>query len=145
MTRVALVCSRFNELIVERLEAGARATLVRGGLDPSDVETHWVAGALEIPQVANAAAASGRFDAVVGLGAVIRGETYHFEVVANQSASGLASIALDTGVVVTNGILTVDTLEQALDRVGGKMGNKGSEAAVVALDTLRVVAELGQD
>lgn len=139
MTSVALICSRFNDLIVDRLEHGARSALTRAGLDPTDIETFWVAGALEIPQVANAAATSGRFEAVVGLGTIIRGETYHFEIVANQSASGLSDVALRTGVVVTNGILTVDSLEQALDRAGGKMGNKGAEAAEVALDTLRVI------
>ncbi len=140
--RVALICGRFNDLIVDRLEHGARDALVRAGLDDASIETMWVPGAWEIPQTAKAAATSGRFDAVVGLGAVIRGETYHFEIVAGQSAAGLAAVALETGVVVTNGIITVENMEQALDRAGGKSGNKGAEAASAALDTLAVVAKL---
>ncbi len=140
--RVALICSRFNDLIVDRLEHGARDVLMRSGLDADDIESIWVPGAWEIPQVANAAARSGRFDAVVGLGAVIRGATYHFEIVASQSAAGLGSVALETGVVVTNGVITVENMEQALDRAGGKSGNKGADAAAAALDTLAVVAAL---
>lgn len=139
---VALICSRFNDLIVDRLEHGARDVLVRAGLDDNNVDSIWVPGAWEIPQAAKAAALSGRFDAVIGLGAVIRGATYHFEIVASQSAAGLATVALDTGVVVTNGIITVENMEQALDRAGGKSGNKGAEAAAAALDTLAVVSYL---
>jgi 6,7-dimethyl-8-ribityllumazine synthase len=141
--RVALVCSRFNDLIVSRLEAGARDALVRHGVAEADITTVWVPGAWELPAVAKALAASGRVDAVVALGAVIRGATYHFEVVANHSASGLARVALDTGVVVTNAVLTVDTMEQAMDRAGGKAGNKGAEAAVAALETLSVLRQIG--
>ncbi len=140
--RVALICSRFNDLIVDRLEHGARDLLVRSGVGDDGIESIWVPGAWEIPQVAKAAALSGRFDAVVGLGAVIRGATYHFEIVAGQSAAGLASVAMDTAVVVTNGIITVDTMDQALDRAGGKSGNKGAEAATAALDTLAAVSTL---
>lgn len=132
--RVALVASRFNDLVVGRLEEGARTALERNGA--AAVDTVWVPGAWEIPQAAAALAASGRYDAIVGLGAVIRGATYHFEVIANQSAAGLARVAHDTGIVVTNGIITVDSLEQALDRAGGKAGNKGAEAATAAVETL---------
>jgi 6,7-dimethyl-8-ribityllumazine synthase len=141
--RVGLVCARFNDLIVSRLEAGARDALVRHGVDEADITTVWVPGAWELPTVAKALAASGRVDAVVALGAVIRGATYHFEVVANNSAAGLARVALDTGVVVTNAVLTVDTMEQALDRAGGKAGNKGAEAAVAALETLSLLHHIG--
>lgn len=141
--RVGLVCARFNDLIVSRLEAGARDALVRHGVAEVDITTVWVPGAWELPTVAKALAASGRVDAVVALGAVIRGATYHFEVVANNSASGLARVALDTGVVVTNAVLTVDTMEQALDRAGGKAGNKGAEAAVAALETLSLLHQIG--
>lgn len=141
--RFALVCSRFNDLIVARLEAGARDALVRHGVADDDIDTIWVPGAWEIPIAAKVAAESSRFDAVVGLGAVMRGATYHFEVISNQSAAGLARLALDAGVVVTNGIITVDTMEQALERAGSKAGNKGAEAAVAALETADVLARLG--
>lgn len=137
--RVALVCSRFNDLIVERLEAGARDALVRHGVADAAIDTVWVPGAWEIPLAAKALATSGRYDAVAGLGAVIRGATHHFEVVANQSAAGLARVALDTGVVVTNGIITVDSIEQALERAGSKAGNKGADAALAALETVAVL------
>lgn len=138
--RVALVCSRFNDLIVDRLRHGAHDALVRHGVDDEAIDTVWVPGALEIPMAASTLAGTGRYDAVVGLGAVMRGATYHFEVVANQSAAGLSRVALDTGVVVTNGILTVDTMDQALERAGSKAGNKGAEAALAALETLDAVA-----
>lgn len=141
--RVALICSRFNDLIVDRLEHGARDVLVRAGVEDANIESVWVPGAWEIPQVAKAAALGGRFDAIVGLGAVIRGVTYHFEIVASQSAAGLGSVALDTTTVVTNGIITVENMEQALDRAGGKSGNKGAEAAAAALDTLRAKLQVG--
>jgi 6,7-dimethyl-8-ribityllumazine synthase len=137
--RVALVCSRFNDLVVERLESGARDVLVRHGVADDAIDTMWVPGAWEIPMAAKAMAGTGRYDAVVGLGAVIRGATYHFEVVANQSAAGLARVALDTGVVVSNGIITVDSIEQALERAGSKAGNKGVDAAMAALETVAVV------
>ncbi|HAP77880.1 MAG TPA: 6,7-dimethyl-8-ribityllumazine synthase, partial [Acidimicrobiaceae bacterium] len=134
--RFALVCSRFNDLVTERLEAGARGALVRHGAAEADIDTVWVPGAWEVPVAAAALARHSRYDAIVGIGAVLRGATYHFEVIANQSAAGLAKVAHDHDVVVTNGIITVDTMEQALDRAGGKLGNKGAEAAVAAVDTL---------
>lgn len=137
--RVALVCARFNDDITGRLEGGARSALVEHGAADSDVHTVWVPGALEVPVVAAAMARSGRYDAVVGIGAVVRGETYHFEVVSNESAAGLMRVALDTGVVVTNGIITVDNMAQALDRVGGAHGHKGADAALAAVETLQAV------
>lgn len=141
--RFALVCSRFNDMIVSRLEAGARDVLVRHGVADDDIDTVWVPGAWEIPTAARAAADTGRYDAIVGLGAVMRGATYHFEVISNQSAAGLARLALDRDVVVTNGIITVDTMDQALERAGSKAGNKGAEAALAALETVDVLARLG--
>lgn len=138
--RIALVCARFNDLVVSRLEAGAREALLRHGVDEDAIDTVWVPGAWEVPVLAKALATTGRYDAIVGLGAVIRGDTYHFEVVANHSASGLAQLALATDAVVTNGILTVDTMEQALDRAGGKAGNKGADAASAALETVNALA-----
>jgi 6,7-dimethyl-8-ribityllumazine synthase len=140
--RFALVCSRFNDLIVGRLEEGARDVLVRHGVAEGDIDTVWVPGAWEIPMAARAAAATGRYDAIVGLGAVMRGATYHFEVISNQSASGLARLGVETDVVVTNGIITVDTMDQALERAGSKAGNKGAEAAMAALETVDVIARV---
>ena len=137
--RIALVCGRFNDLIVGRLAAGARDALTRHGTDDEAIDTVWVPGAWEIPMAAQALAASGRYDAIVALGAVMRGATYHFEVIANQSAAALTRVAHDTGVVVTNGILTVDTLEQAMERAGSKAGNKGADAALAALETVNVI------
>jgi 6,7-dimethyl-8-ribityllumazine synthase len=99
----------------------------------------WVPGAWEIPLAAQALAATGRYDAIVGLGAVMRGATYHFEIIANQSAAGLARVAHDTGVVVTNGIITVDTMDQALERAGSKAGNKGADAALAAIETVNAI------
>lgn len=142
--RFALVCARFNHDLTTRLEAGARDALVGLGAVDSDIVTVWVPGALEVPVAALHAAQSGRFDAVVGLGAIVRGETYHFEVVSNESASGLMHVGLSTGVVVTNGILTINTVQQALDRLGGTHGHKGADAAVAAVETLTAIrAALG--
>ena len=140
--RIALVCSRFNDLIVGRLEAGARDALTRHGVDDDAIDTVWVPGALEVPMAARALADTGRYDAIVGLGAVMRGATYHFEVVCNQSASGLSRVAMDTGVVVTNGILTVDTMDQALERAGSKAGNKGADCALAALEMANLLQRL---
>jgi 6,7-dimethyl-8-ribityllumazine synthase len=141
--RVALVCARFNDLIVERLERGARRALVDHGVADDAISTFWVPGALEIPQVARAAAATGRFDAVVALGAVVRGDTYHFEVVSDASAAGLMQLSLDTSlgtrVVITNAILTVDDEAQAIVRAGDDDGNKGAQAAIAALETLSLI------
>ncbi len=137
--RVALVCARFNDLIVERLERGARRALVDHGVSGDAITTFWVPGALEIPQVARAAAATKRFDAVVALGAVVRGDTYHFEVVSDASAAGLMQLSLDSEVVITNAILTVDDEAQAIVRAGDDDGNKGAQAALAALETLAVI------
>ena len=137
--RVALGCSRFNDLIVGRLEAGARDALVRHGVDDTQIDTVWVPGALEIPPAAKALAGTGRYDAIVALGAVMRGATYHFEVVCNQSAAGLTRLAMESDVVITNGILTVDTMDQALERAGSKAGNKGADVALAAIETVNVL------
>lgn len=143
--RFAIICSRFNDLIVSRLEAGARDTLVRHHVTDDAIDTIWVPGAWEIPLVAKTMADTGRYDAVIALGAVMRGATYHFEVVANHSAAGLARVALDTGLVVTNGIITVDTMDQALERAGSKAGNKGADAALAALETVHLLGQLVQE
>lgn len=139
---VAIVCSRFNDAIVEQLEQGARSTLIHHGVATSAIDTYWVPGALEIPQVADAIAATERYDAVVALGAVIKGDTYHFEVVCDQSAAGLMQLSLSTDVVVTNGILTVYDTEQAIERAGDNDRNKGAEAATAALETLMTLGRV---
>lgn len=142
---VAIVGSRFNSFVVDPLVAGARDTFVRHGASPDRVHVVHVPGAWEIPVVARQLAESGRYDAIVGVGAVIRGSTYHFEVVANQSAAGLAHVAASTGVVVTNAILTVETTDQAIERAGGKAGNKGAEAAMAAIETVDVLRRILSD
>jgi 6,7-dimethyl-8-ribityllumazine synthase len=140
--RIALVCARFNDLIVDLLEAGARRALRSVGVSETDIETIRVPGALEAPSAIKAIVTAGRFDAVVALGAVMRGDTYHFEVVSDQSAAGIMQVALDTGAVITNGILTVDTVEQADERSGDDDQNKGAGAALAAIEMLMVLNDI---
>ncbi len=140
--RFAVVAARFNALVVDRLLAGALETFARHGVGPDRVDVFKVPGALEIPLVARRAAASGKYAAVACLGAVVRGDTAHFDVVVNQSAAGLATAALDTGVPVVNAILTTDTVEQALDRAGAKHGNKGADAALAALEMASLLRQM---
>ena len=139
--RIAIVCSRFNEVIVDGLERGARRALDSAGVAPDDVATHWVPGALEIPQTARRIADAGGVDAVVALGAVIRGDTYHFEVVCDASAAGLMQLSMSTDVVVTNGVLTVDDTDQAIARSGDDDHNKGAEAATAALEMIAALED----
>ena len=140
--RIAVVCSRFNDLVTDRLLAGALDSLRRHGVDDASVTVAWVPGAFELPLVARQLAASGECDAVVCLGAVVRGATGHYEHVAGQCAAGLQRAQLDTGVPVAFGVLTTDTMEQALDRAGGKAGNKGFEAATTAIETADLLRQL---
>lgn len=135
--RLAIAVARFNRDITERLLEGAERAAREHGAD--DVSIVWVPGAFELPLVAKHLAASGAVDAVVCLGAVIRGETAHFEYVAGECASGIARAALDTGVPVVFGVLTVDDRQQALDRVGGKEGHKGEEAATTAIEMVSLL------
>jgi 6,7-dimethyl-8-ribityllumazine synthase len=139
-----VVCGRFNDLITERLLAGCRDGLVRHGADDDDITVVWVPGSFEIPLAAQQAARSGRYDAVVCLGAVIRGATDHYEHVAGQAAAGIARAGMETGVPVIFGVLTTDTIEQAIERAGTKAGNKGYDAAVAAIETVNVLRELGK-
>lgn len=132
--RVAIIASRFNELVTDRLVAGARQGLVRHGVADDAVTVVWAPGAFELPVVAHRLAASGHYDALVCLGAVIRGATDHHIHVGGQCAAGLQRAQLDTGVPVILGVLTTDTLDQALERAGGKLGNKGFEAAATAIE-----------
>jgi 6,7-dimethyl-8-ribityllumazine synthase len=138
--RFALVVGRFNELISTRLYEGALDCLRRHEVAEGDVDTAWVPGAFEMPLVAKRLASSGKYDAVVCLGAVIRGGTPHFDYVAGEAAKGIAKVSLDTGVPVVFGVLTTDTIEQAVERAGTKAGNKGWSAAATALE----MASLGR-
>lgn len=140
--RIALVCGRFNDLITERLLAGARDGLLRHGVDAGSITEVWAPGAFEVPLVAKRLAASGEVDAVVTLGAVIRGATGHYDVVAGQCASGVQSAQLETGVPIVFGVLTTDTIEQAIERAGTKAGNKGYECAVTAIEMVDLLRQL---
>jgi len=142
---IAIVVARFNELVTRPLLSGAQDGLARHGVEPEDVDVAWVPGSFEIPVTARMLAESGRYQAVICLGAVIRGETPHFDHVANQASSGIARVALDTGLPVIFGIITADTLEQALERAGGKMGNKGYDAAVAAIEMANLMRGLRPD
>lgn len=140
--RIALLASRFNELIVERLVAGARDVLLRHGLESEQLTLVRAPGAFELPLLADRLAASGRYRAIVALGCVIRGDTAHFDYVAGGAANGLMRVSLDRGVPIGFGVLTVDTLEQALDRAGGKAGNKGAEAALAVIEQCHLLDQL---
>jgi 6,7-dimethyl-8-ribityllumazine synthase len=140
--RVAIVASRFNEAVVDRLVSGATDAIVRHGALPSDIHVVWVPGAWELPVVARKLASSGRFDAIVALGAVVRGATPHFDYVAGEAASGCAAVGRDFSIPVAFGVLTTDTWEQAVERAGGKLGNKGAEAALAAIETASLLKEL---
>lgn len=140
--RVAVVTSRFNDLVTDRLRAGCVDGLARLGVDPASVVEASVPGALELPLAAQRLAASGDVDAVVCLGAVIRGSTDHHIHVGGQCAAGLARVQLDTGVPVIFGVLTTDDVAAALERAGGKMGNKGSEAAATAVEMVDLLRQL---
>jgi 6,7-dimethyl-8-ribityllumazine synthase len=141
-TRVALVVARFNRHITGELLAGAQRALEGMGVAPDDVTVAWVPGAFELPLVAKKLALGKTCDAVVCLGAVIRGDTPHFDFVAGEAARGLQAVALDTGVPIVFGVLTTDTLQQARDRIGGCEGHKGEEAAVTALEMIALLREL---
>ncbi len=140
--RFAVAASRFNELVVRKLLEGTTECLRAHGVAEEDVDIVWVPGSFELPIVARRLAASRAYDAVVCLGAVIRGETAHFDHVAGQAAAGIRRAAEQTGVPVIFGVLTTDTLEQALDRAGGKHGNKGWDAATAAMEMASVLERL---
>lgn len=140
--KVAIVAGRFNETIVKQLVEGALDCFRRHSVAPSDISVVWVPGAFEIPAAAKRLAQSGELDAIVCLGAVIRGETAHFDYVAGHASNGIGTVALETGVPITNGVLTTENVAQAADRAGGKMGNKGFEAALAALEMTNLFAAL---
>jgi 6,7-dimethyl-8-ribityllumazine synthase len=140
--RVVIVASRFNERVVASLVQGAVDALSRAGVRDEHVQLAWVPGAFELPLVAATAARAGWADAVVCLGAVVRGETPHFDLVAGETAGGIARVALETGVPVLFGVLTTDDAGQAEARAGGKAGNKGADAALAAIETVHVLRSL---
>lgn len=132
--KVGIVISRFNELLSSRLLSGATDAFTRHGVAADDIDVAWVPGAFEIPLLAKRMAATGRYDVVVALGVVIRGGTPHFEYVASEVSKGVAKASLDTGVPVMFGVITADTIEQAVERAGTKSGNKGWDAALAAIE-----------
>jgi 6,7-dimethyl-8-ribityllumazine synthase len=140
--KVAIVASRFNDFIVDKLVGGAVDALTRHGASREDITLVRIPGAFEMPLVAKKLAASGKFDGLVCLGAVIRGATPHFDFVANECAKGLAQVSLEYGIPLGFGVLTTDNLEQAIERAGSKAGNKGVDAAMAMLETARVCAQL---
>jgi len=140
--RFALVVARFNEFITSRLVAGAIDELVRHGASPDNLVQVWVPGAWEIPLASQKLAQTGKYHAVIGLGCVIRGQTPHYEYVAAEVSKGIAQVALQTGVPVTFGVVTAESLDQAVDRAGAKTGNKGADAARAALEMANLLTML---
>jgi 6,7-dimethyl-8-ribityllumazine synthase len=142
--KFAVVVARFNSFITDRLLAGALDALKRSGAAAESIEIVKVPGSWELPLTAKMLAATNRYAAIIALGAVIRGETPHFDQVANQASSGLAAVALETRVPVAFGVLTTNTVEQAIDRAGGKSGNKGYDAAITAIEMADLIRRLGK-
>lgn len=140
--RFAIAASRFNELVVKSLVAGSVDCLRAHGIPDEDLDVAWAPGSFELPLVARRLAATGAYDAVICLGAVVRGETAHFDHVAGQAAAGIRAASEETGVPVIFGVLTTDTLDQAMDRAGGKHGNKGWDAAMAAMEMASLLEQL---
>ncbi len=141
--KIGIVAGRFNEFITGRLVEGALDTLRRHGVNEEDIDVAKVPGAFEIPLAAQKLAESGKYDAVITLGAVIRGATAHFDYVCNEAAKGVAKAAADTGIPVLFGVITTDTIEQAIERAGTKAGNKGAESATAAIEMANLLRQLG--
>ena len=140
--KVGIVCARFNEFIVSKLLSGCQDGLVRHGVKEEDISVAWVPGAFEIPLIASKMAKSGKYDAVIALGAVIRGSTSHYDYVCSEVSKGVAHVALTSDIPVMFGVLTTDTIEQAIERAGTKAGNKGSECAQGAIEMVNLIREL---
>ena len=141
--KVCLIAARFNSFIVQKLVDGAVDGLVRHGVDESNITLAWVPGAFEIPVAAKKAASSGKYDAVICLGAVIRGSTTHYDMVCAESAKGVAHVGMETGLPVLYGIITTENIEQAIERAGSKAGNKGYDCALSAIEMVNMLASLG--
>ncbi|MCI8849041.1 MAG: 6,7-dimethyl-8-ribityllumazine synthase [Oscillibacter sp.] len=140
--RVGIVAARFNEFIVSKLLSGCEDGLVRHGVQEEDIAVAWVPGAFEIPLIASKMASSGKYDAVIALGAVIRGSTSHYDYVCSEVSKGIASVSLNSGIPVLFGVLTTDTIEQAIERAGTKAGNKGAECAEGAIEMVNLIRSL---
>ena len=137
--KVGIVAARFNDFIVSKLVGGCEDTLLRHGVRPEDISLAWVPGAFEIPLIAKKMAESGKYDAVVCLGAIIRGATSHYDLVCNEAAKGIAQVSLGSGIPVMFGVITTDTIEQAIERAGSKAGNKGAECATGAIEMVNLI------
>ncbi len=140
--KIAIVAGRFNEIITNKLLGGAVDAFKRHGGDEKDIDLAWVPGAFEIPLVAKKLAESKKYDAVICLGAVIRGATPHFDMVANETTKGIAAAGLQTGVPIIFGVLTTDNIEQAVERAGSKAGNKGFEAVTTAIEMVNLMKQI---
>ena len=140
--KVAIVASRFNEIIVKKLLDGAVDGLVRHGVKDDNITAVWVPGAFEIPVIADKLAASGKYDAVIAVGAVIRGATSHYDYVCNEVSKGVAQVGLKTGIPVLFGIITTENIEQAIERAGSKAGNKGYDCALSAVEMVNLMKKL---
>ena len=138
-SRVGIVAARFNEFIVNKLVGGAMDALLRHDVREEDIDLAWVPGAFEIPLIAKKMAESGKYDAVICLGAVIRGATSHYDLVCNEAAKGIAHVSLDSGVPVLFGVVTTENIEQAIERAGSKAGNKGYDSAMAAIEMVNLV------
>lgn len=143
--KTAIVASRFNHFIVEKLVDGALDALVRHGADGGEQTVVWVPGGWEVPLAARRLARRGGLDAIICVGAVIKGGTAHFDYVAGEVSKGIAHVSLEEDIPVTNGVLTTDNLEQAIERAGSKMGNKGAEAAIAAIEMVNVLGVIGRE
>jgi 6,7-dimethyl-8-ribityllumazine synthase len=140
--RVGIVAARFNEFITSKLLGGARDGLLRHDVRDEDIDLAWVPGAFEIPLIASKMAKSGKYDAVICLGAVIRGATSHYDYVCNEVSKGIATVSLERGIPVLFGVLTTENIEQAIERAGTKAGNKGYDCALSALEMVNLIREL---
>ena len=141
--KVGIVVARFNEFITSKLLSGAMDGLLRHNVQEEDIQVAWVPGAFEIPLIASKMAKSGKYDAVICLGAVIRGSTSHYDYVCNEVSKGIAAVSLESGIPVMFGVLTTENIEQALERAGPKAGNKGSECAEGAIEMVNLIREMG--
>ena len=141
--RIGIVVSRFNEFITSKLLGGAMDGLLRHDVSEDNVDVAWVPGAFEIPLIASKMAGSGKYDAVICLGAVIRGSTSHYDYVCNEVSKGIASVSLQTGIPVMFGIVTTENIEQAIERAGTKAGNKGYDCALGAIEMVNLIREIG--
>lgn len=140
--KVGIIVSRFNDFITSRLLGGAEDALIRHGVNPDDIDVAWVPGAFEIPLIASKMANSGKYDAVIALGAVIRGSTTHYDYVCAEVSKGIASVSLNSDIPVLFGVLTTENIEQAIERAGSKAGNKGSECAMGAIEMVNLIRSL---